>query len=50
MVDIKYSGDNGTMIAWNGLLAHGSGQKTSLVNSKVKQKWKTDEVDVLWIK
>jgi len=49
VVDIKYSGDNGTMIAWAGALAHKSGQKTSLKNSKVKQKWKTDETEITWL-
>lgn len=49
VVDIKYAGDNGTMIAWAGMLAHKSGQKTSLESSKVKQKWKTDEPEIAWI-
>jgi N6-L-threonylcarbamoyladenine synthase/protein kinase Bud32 len=49
VVDIKYSGDNGTMIAWAGVLAWQSGQKTSLERSGIKQKWKTDEAEITWL-
>ena len=49
LVDIKYSGDNGTMIAWAGMLAYKSSQKTSLEKSGIKQKWKTDEAEVTWL-
>jgi N6-L-threonylcarbamoyladenine synthase/protein kinase Bud32 len=49
VVDIKYSGDNGTMIAWAGVLARQSGQKTSLERSEIKQKWKTDEAEIPWL-
>lgn len=49
VVDIKYSGDNGTMITWAGVLAYKSGQKTSLEKSMVKQKWKTDEAEIPWL-
>lgn len=49
VVDQKYSGDNGTMIAWTGLLAYKSGQKTNLERSGIKQKWKTDEAEVTWL-
>ena len=47
VVPKEYSGDNGVMIAWNGLVAYNSGQRTE--NTKIKQKWRTDEVDVTWI-
>ena len=49
VVDIKYSGDNGTMIAWPGILAYKSGQETSLERSGIKQKWKTDEAEITWM-
>lgn len=49
VVDKKYSGDNGTMIAWAGMLAYKSGQKTSLEKSRIKQKWKTDEAKITWL-
>ncbi len=49
VVDIKYSGDNGTMIAWTGVLANRDGEKTSLERSAIKQKWKTDEAEITWL-
>jgi len=49
VVDSKYSGDCGTMIAWVGALAHKSGQKTSLKDSAILPKWRTDEVEVTWL-
>jgi len=46
----EYSGDQGLMIAWNGILAYKSGQKAKIEDSKIRQKWRTDEVDVTWIR
>jgi len=43
----EYSGDCGAMIAWNGLIAYKSGMRTE--NTKIRQKWRTDEVDVKWL-
>jgi len=40
--------DNGAMIAWTGLLMHKHGVRTSLENSAVDQRWRTDEVEVVW--
>jgi tRNA A37 threonylcarbamoyltransferase TsaD len=37
------------MIAWNGLLAWKSGQRTKFKNSGVVKDWRTDEVDVNWL-
>lgn len=45
-----YAGDNGAMIAWNGVVAYKSGQKLNLYNSRIKKNWRTDEVDVTWLK
>lgn len=42
--------DNGAMIAWTGLLMHGSGLRTPVEASGVRQKFRTDEVDLLWMK
>lgn len=42
--------DNGAMIAWTGYLMHRSGITTSLEESGIKQKYRTDEVDVTWRK
>lgn len=44
----KYLVDNGVMIAWNGLLAYGSGQRMELQNTKVNQRYRTDLVDITW--
>lgn len=43
----EYSGDNGTMIAWTGLLAYNSGWKPDF-NDIIKPKWRIDEIK--WFK
>ena len=43
-----YCGDNGVMIAVLGLLMHKAGIKQKLEETVVKQKFRTDEVEVLW--
>lgn len=40
--------DNGAMIAWTGLLMHGAGVRMALEETKVDQRFRTDEVDVTW--
>ncbi len=42
------AGDNGTMIAWQGILEHKAGKKTRLIKSGIKQHWRIDEVNVVW--
>lgn len=42
--------DNGAMIAWTGLLMHKSGIKMRINETIVRQKFRTDEVLVLWRK
>jgi universal protein Kae1 len=42
----KYSGDNGAMIAWAGLLAYESGHVTNVKHSGIRQKWRADEAGV----
>jgi len=45
------SGDNGAMIAWTGLLAYNHGQKpVEIDKADFYQKWRTDEVEITWIK
>ncbi len=44
----KYLVDNGVMIAWNGLLAYGSGQRMDLKDTVVNQRYRTDQVEVTW--
>lgn len=48
VVDPVYSGDNGVMIAWTGFLCYKSGQKIEIENSRIRQKWRTDEVKITW--
>ncbi len=40
--------DNGAMIAWTGLLMHESGMEMKLEETKVKQNYRTDEVEIKW--
>lgn len=47
VVPKEWSGDQGIMIAWNGILSHKRGQK--LKDSDIKQKWRTDEVKINWL-
>ncbi len=41
-------GDNGAMIAWLGVLSYSSGVRQRLEETHVIQRWRTDEVEVLW--
>ena len=41
-------GDNGAMIAWAGILRYKSGERQSLEDTAVRQRFRTDEVDVKW--
>lgn len=44
----EYLVDNGVMIAWNGLLAHLSGQRMKIEETTINQKYRTDQVIVTW--
>ena len=44
----KFMGDNGSMIAYTGLLMLKSGTKTSIEESKVRPNYRTDDVSVTW--
>ena len=44
----KYMGDNGSMIAYNGLLMLKSGVITQISESHVRPGYRPDEVDVVW--
>ncbi len=41
-------GDNGAMIAWLGFLMHKSGVRHRIEDTMVKQRFRTDEVEVTW--
>ncbi|MDI6883701.1 MAG: bifunctional N(6)-L-threonylcarbamoyladenine synthase/serine/threonine protein kinase [Hadesarchaea archaeon] len=45
---MKLSVDNGAMISWAGILAYKHGVRHRLEETVVKQRWRTDEVDVVW--
>jgi len=47
---IKYCGDNGAMIAWMGQLMFQYGSVQKLENTTVTQRYRTDQVDVPWMK
>ncbi len=40
--------DNGAMISWAGLLAYKSGVRQKMEDTVVRQRWRTDEVEILW--
>ena len=40
--------DNGAMIAWTGLLMHTAGVRVAIEDTVVDQRFRTDEVDVVW--
>lgn len=42
--------DNGAMIAWTGILAFKHGVETKIEESQIKQRWRTDEVEIPWRK
>ena len=40
--------DNGAMIAWTGILMYESGMEMNMEETKVRQNYRTDEVEVKW--
>lgn len=48
-VELKYSGDNGVMIAWPGILALKAGQEDDLNKTTVDKDWRIDEAKVRWM-
>lgn len=40
--------DNGAMIAWTGILVHKNGREQKIEDTKVRQRWRTNQVDVPW--
>ena len=41
--------DNGAMIAWTGVVMHEAGIRTQIGESAVRQRFRTDEVDLPWM-
>lgn len=50
MPPVKYCGDNGAMIAWMGQLMYMHGVRQEIEDTTVIQKYRTDQVDVPWMK
>ncbi len=45
----EFAGDNGAMIAWNGMQIFKVLEKgISIEESRIRPKWRTDEVEVIW--
>lgn len=42
------TGDNGAQIAWTGILSIQTGLTVSVENSRVKPKWRLEDVDIPW--
>jgi N6-L-threonylcarbamoyladenine synthase len=49
VVPLALAGDNGAMIAWQGLLEYVAGKKQINKATEINQHWRTDEVDVIWL-
>lgn len=50
-VPIKYSGDQATQIAWQGILEYKSKRKLESINKlDIKPGWRIDQVETVWIK
>ncbi len=47
-MDDRYCIDNGAMIAYTGLLEYLNGQETQLAQTFFTQRFRTDEVQVIW--
>ena len=41
--------DNGTMIAWQGILEHKAGRRMALKETEILPKQRTDDIEVIWI-
>src|SRR5438445_3708675 len=48
VVPAEYSGDQGAMIGWTGILAYNSGWRADF-KDKINPKWRIDQVEVTWV-
>jgi len=44
------AGDNGAMIAWQGIVEFNAGKRQNLSETEIDGKWRTDQVKVNWVK
>ncbi len=49
-VPINYCSDNGVMIAWLGILMYNSKVRQELKDTVINQRFRTDDVEVVWVK
>ena len=49
MPEMKYSGDNGVMIAWLGQLMYATYGPLAIEDTQILQRFRTDEVDAPWV-
>lgn len=49
VVPHEFSGDNGAMISWTGILQWRN-TKREIGDTDIRPRWRTDEVDVVWLK
>ncbi|MFX1482038.1 MAG: bifunctional N(6)-L-threonylcarbamoyladenine synthase/serine/threonine protein kinase [Promethearchaeota archaeon] len=47
-VSPSLAGDQGAMIAWNGILQYSTGHQIEIEHSQVLPKWRTDDQDIVW--
>ena len=45
----ELSGDQGVMIAWQGIIEYNAGKRQKILETEVDGKWRTDQVEVNWI-
>lgn len=45
---MEFCADNAAMIAWTGILASQAGERQSIEETRIKQRWRTDEVNIPW--
>ncbi len=45
---MEYCADNAAMIAWNGVLAHEAGKRQEIEDTRIRQRWRTDEIEIPW--
>jgi N6-L-threonylcarbamoyladenine synthase len=50
VVPQEYAGDNGANIAWTGLLTYKKKETVGIEKSNIRQKWRTEDVPIRWMK
>ncbi len=45
----RLSGDNGAMIAWQGIVEYTAGKRQMIEDTEIDVRWRTDQVEVNWV-